>query len=76
MVEARAAADDFAVFDGPEFFVAGPAGEVFREAGALAESKRTDIESALAAAINGQKKAADGVVMDSSSWVISAINPQ
>lgn len=54
----------------------GPAGEVFREAGALAESKRTDIESALAAAINGQKKAADGVVMDSSSWVISAINPQ
>ncbi|MEA2804688.1 MAG: hypothetical protein QOG78_423 [Rhodospirillaceae bacterium] len=53
----------------------GPAGEVFREAGALAESKRTEIEAALAAAINVQKKASDGVVMDSSSWVISAINP-
>jgi hypothetical protein len=53
----------------------GPAGEVFREAGALAESKRSEIEAALAAAINAQKKASDGVVMDSSSWVISAINP-
>jgi ubiquinone/menaquinone biosynthesis C-methylase UbiE len=54
----------------------GPAGEVFREAGALAESKRAEIEAALAAAINVQKKASDGVVMDSSSWVISAINPR
>jgi len=53
----------------------GPAGEVFREAGALAEAKRAEIEAALAAAIDAQKKAADGVVMDSSSWVISAINP-
>ena len=54
----------------------GPAGEVFREAGALAEAKRAEIEAALAAAINAQKKASDGVVMDSSSWVISAINPR
>jgi ubiquinone/menaquinone biosynthesis C-methylase UbiE len=54
----------------------GPAGEVFREAGALAESKRSEIEAALAAAIDAQKKASDGVVMDSSSWVISAINPR
>jgi hypothetical protein len=54
----------------------GPAGEVFREAGALAEAKRAEIEAALAEAINRQKVAADGVVMDSSSWVISAINPQ
>ena len=53
----------------------GPAGEVFREAGALAEAKRAEIEAALAAAIDAQKKASDGVVMDSSSWVISAINP-
>ncbi len=53
----------------------GPAGEVFREAGALAETKRIEIEAALAEAINRQKIAADGVVMDSSSWVISAINP-
>ncbi len=54
----------------------GPAGEVFREAGALAESKRTEIEAALTVTINSQRKASDGVVMDSSSWVISAINPQ
>ena len=54
----------------------GPAGEVFREAGALGEAKRPEIEAALAAAIDAQKKAADGVVMDSSSWVISAINPR
>ena len=54
----------------------GPAGEVFREAGALAEAKRVEIEAALAEAINRQKVAADGVVMDSSSWVISAVNPQ
>ena len=53
----------------------GPAGEVFREAGAEADRKRDDIEAALAEAINRQKIAADGIVMDSSSWVISAINP-
>ena len=53
----------------------GPAGEVFREAGALAEQKRPQIEAALAEAINRQRLAADGIVMDSSSWVISAINP-
>jgi len=53
----------------------GPAGEVFREAGAEAENKRPQIETALADAINRQKIAADGIVMDSSSWVISAINP-
>ena len=54
----------------------GPAGEVFREAGALGEARRAEIEAALAAAIDAQKKASDGVVMDSSSWVISAINPR
>jgi ubiquinone/menaquinone biosynthesis C-methylase UbiE len=53
----------------------GPAGEVFREAGAEAERKRPEIEAALAEAINRQKIGADGIVMDSSSWVISAINP-
>ncbi len=53
----------------------GPAGEVFREAGAEAEAKREQIEAALAKAINQQKIAADGIVMDSSSWVISATNP-
>jgi len=54
----------------------GPAGEVFREAGPLAEQKRGQIEAALAEAIKRQKTDADGIVMNSSSWVISAINPK
>ena len=53
----------------------GPAGEVFREAGAEAEAKIDEIKAALTAAINAQKKEADGIVMDSSSWVISGKNP-
>ncbi len=53
----------------------GPAGEVFREAGEEAEAKRGEIEAALAEAIDGQIKEADGIVMESSSWVISGRNP-
>ncbi len=53
----------------------GPAGEVFREAGEEAEAKRSEIEAALSEAIAKQKLQADGIVMDSSSWVISARNP-
>ncbi len=53
----------------------GPAGEVFREAGEVAEAKRAEIEAALAEAIERQKIDADGIVMASSSWVISATNP-
>ena len=53
----------------------GPAGEVFREAGPEAEAKRSEIEAALAVAIDAQKKEADGIVMGSSSWVISGVNP-
>ena len=53
----------------------GPAGEVFREAGAEAEEKRAIIEAALAKAIRKQKIEASGIVMDSSSWVINATNP-
>jgi ubiquinone/menaquinone biosynthesis C-methylase UbiE len=53
----------------------GPAGEVFREAGLLAEERRGKIEAALAVAIDRQKRAADGIVMDSSSWVITGRNP-
>jgi ubiquinone/menaquinone biosynthesis C-methylase UbiE len=53
----------------------GPAGEVFREAGAEAEAKIDEIRAALTAAINAQKKEADGIVMESSSWVISGKNP-
>lgn len=54
----------------------GPAGEVFREAGEKAEKMRGHIERALAHAINQQKLSSDGIVMDSSSWVISATNPK
>ena len=54
----------------------GPAGEVFREAGDKAEQMRGQIESALAEAIDRQKSSVDGIVMDSSSWVISATNPK
>lgn len=54
----------------------GPAGEVFREAGDEAEQKRDIIEAALAEAINKQKHGTTGIVMDSSSWVISATNPK
>jgi ubiquinone/menaquinone biosynthesis C-methylase UbiE len=53
----------------------GPAGEVFREGGHQAEAQRAQIEAALADAISLQNKVADGIVMDSSSWVISARNP-
>ncbi|MGO1117681.1 class I SAM-dependent methyltransferase [Rhodovibrionaceae bacterium A322] len=53
----------------------GPAGEVFREAGQEAEDKRSEIEAALAEAISSQKVEADGIVMRSSSWVITARNP-
>jgi ubiquinone/menaquinone biosynthesis C-methylase UbiE len=54
----------------------GPAGEVFREAGAEAEQKRPEIEAALAEAIERQKIDTDGIIMESSSWVISAVNPE
>jgi ubiquinone/menaquinone biosynthesis C-methylase UbiE len=64
------------VRDAIEFQLAiGPAGEVFREAGAEAEARRTEIEAALAAAIDRQKRESEGIVMDSSSWVITARNP-
>ncbi|MBT6095508.1 MAG: class I SAM-dependent methyltransferase [Rhodospirillaceae bacterium] len=53
----------------------GPAGEVFREAGREAEQKRPQIEAALGEAIEKQKQDAEGIIMDSSSWVISARNP-
>ena len=53
----------------------GPAGEVYREAGAEAEAKHAEIEAALAEAIEAEKSDADGIVMDSSSWVISGTNP-
>ena len=63
------------VRDAIEFQLAiGPAGEVFREAGAEADAKRGEIEAALAEAIRQQTTAAEGIIMPSSSWVISASN--
>lgn len=52
----------------------GPAGEVFREAGALAERQRPQIESALAEMLGRQRTTQEGIFMDSSSWVIGATN--
>lgn len=54
----------------------GPAGEVFREAGALAEQRRSEIEAALAQEIDCQARIEGGIVMNSSSWVIGATNPK
>ena len=42
---------------------------------AEAEAKRVQIEAALAEAIDSQKKEAEGIVINSSSWVISGKNP-
>ncbi|MDP6953406.1 MAG: class I SAM-dependent methyltransferase [Alphaproteobacteria bacterium] len=53
----------------------GPAGEVFREAGEEAEEKRDIIQAAMGEAIAKQKMDADGIIMESSSWVISGRNP-
>ncbi|WP_375692132.1 class I SAM-dependent methyltransferase [Pseudooceanicola sp. LIPI14-2-Ac024] len=53
----------------------GPAGETFREAGALAEEKRPEIEAALAEMFEGISEREGGLWMDSSSWLITATNP-
>jgi len=52
----------------------GPAGEVYREAGELGEQKRPAIEADLRTLLKSYLTD-DGVVMASSSWVITAINP-
>ncbi|WP_200821302.1 class I SAM-dependent methyltransferase [Oceanicoccus sp. KOV_DT_Chl] len=52
----------------------GPAGEVFREAGVLGEARRPEIEAALTDMLAAQTTTEAGIFMDSSSWVISAIN--
>jgi len=63
------------VKDSIEFQLAlGPAGEVFREAGDLAEQRREEIEAALSEAI-APHLTDEGIVMESSSWVITARNP-
>jgi ubiquinone/menaquinone biosynthesis C-methylase UbiE len=52
----------------------GPAGEIVREAGALAEARRGEIEAALRREL-ARHAGPDGVTMRSSSWTIRARSP-
>ena len=52
----------------------GPAGEVYREAGKLAEDCHEEIAQALKAQL-ANYLGPNGVMMDSSSWRVTAINP-
>ena len=55
----------------------GPAGEVFREAGKeLAEAKRPDIESEMRTFFKTLERDKQGIWAPTSSWVISARNPE
>lgn len=61
--------------DAVDFQIAlGPAGEVFREAGDEALSRQDEITSALKAEL-ARYETPEGIVMGSSSWMISARNP-
>lgn len=61
------------VEDGMRFQLAlGPAGEVFREAGELAEQRRGEIEQALRDALAPYQQDDGRIVMPSSSWTITA----
>jgi ubiquinone/menaquinone biosynthesis C-methylase UbiE len=52
----------------------GPAGEVYREAGQFAEERHDEITRALKARL-APYEGPDGVMMDSSSWKVTARNP-
>lgn len=52
----------------------GPAGEIYREAGDLAIEKHDEIVAALSNALEPHITP-DGVILDSSSWVVTARNP-
>lgn len=52
----------------------GPAGEVYREAGKRAEEQHAEIAQALRAQL-AEYQGPNGVMMDSSSWKVTAINP-
>jgi ubiquinone/menaquinone biosynthesis C-methylase UbiE len=52
----------------------GPAGEVYREAGDVARERHDEVVGALKEAL-APFETAEGIVMDSSSWKISARNP-
>ncbi len=62
--------DDAAAFQ----LALGPAGEVYREAGQLAERRYDEIAAALKAELAGYLRP-NGVIMDSSSWKVTARNP-
>jgi ubiquinone/menaquinone biosynthesis C-methylase UbiE len=62
--------DDAAAFQ----LAIGPAGEVYREAGKLAEQRHDEIASALKSELV-KYQCANGVMMDSSSWKVTASNP-
>ena len=54
----------------------GPGGEVFREAGEeLAEAKRPEIEREMRTFFESQERDSKGIWAPTSSWVISARNP-
>jgi ubiquinone/menaquinone biosynthesis C-methylase UbiE len=52
----------------------GPAGEVYREAGKLGEERHAEISAALKVALAPFQRP-NGVMMDSSSWKVTARNP-
>jgi ubiquinone/menaquinone biosynthesis C-methylase UbiE len=52
----------------------GPAGEVYREAGKLAEQRHDEIANALKLEL-AKYQGSNGIVMDSSSWKVTARNP-
>jgi ubiquinone/menaquinone biosynthesis C-methylase UbiE len=52
----------------------GPAGEVYREAGKLAEERHDKIANALKTSLAKYQRP-NGVIMDSSSWKVTAKNP-
>jgi len=52
----------------------GPAGEVYREAGKLSEERHDEIANALKTALAKYQRP-NGVIMDSSSWKVTARNP-
>ena len=52
----------------------GPAGEVYREAGELAERRHGEIAAALKGELAKYQRP-NGIIMDSSSWKVTARNP-
>ena len=53
----------------------GPAGEIFREAGEIAERRRPIIENALRQKLSPYQDSNGKVIMDSASWAYSAKKP-